>query len=428
MIRAKSDSSNTLTARAVVVGGGFAGAATAYHLGRRGLGDVVLIEKEEVAGVHSSGRNAAMVRQVTSGTEIARLARSGGIAIRRIAREREAAGACGFYHQTGSLLLARNDDRKRTTQKLRRDAENARAGGLDVFLWDRPTTVAKFPILRGSEFDLACYCPSDGVVDIASLLEFYLKGIRRSGGRILFRHEAVEILADADGTRGVRVGDFEIRAPVVVNASGGWAPTLKTTGHASTPAMRPTRRHLFVTPPLPWVSRDWPFIWDLTNEIYFRPESGGLLLSACDVLDCDPTETSTLEDERVQSGAVELLKKKLDASFPTLSGISIQRGWTGIRTLTEDGRFVIGPEPELPGLFWVAGLGGHGVTTSYPVGELAAELVLDPTRDEDNPFSPARFARPSRAAAEGGARRSTSPKPERIKTQPGRARSNRAAP
>src|SRR5688500_10468357 len=46
----------------VVIGGGFAGAATAYHLTRLGLANVVVLESEDVPGRHSSGRNAAMAR------------------------------------------------------------------------------------------------------------------------------------------------------------------------------------------------------------------------------------------------------------------------------------------------------------------------------------------------------------------------------
>ena len=43
------------------------------------------------------------------------------------------------------------------------------------------------------------------------------------------------------------------------------------------------------------------------------------------------------------------------------------------------------------GLFWVAALGGHGVTASWAVGQFAAEVFLG--RREAGPLDPARFAR-----------------------------------
>jgi D-arginine dehydrogenase len=60
-----------------VIGAGFAGAATAYHLARRGARSVHILEQEPVAGVHSSGRNAAFLRQVIADPAIARLAAAG---------------------------------------------------------------------------------------------------------------------------------------------------------------------------------------------------------------------------------------------------------------------------------------------------------------------------------------------------------------
>ena len=71
----------------------------------------------------------------------------------------------------------------------------------------------------------------------------------------------------------------------------------------------------------------------------------------------------------------------------------LARGWAGLRTLTPDGRFVIGADPRLEGFTWVAGLGGHGMTTACGVGELGALAVLGsdlgaPYRDA---FAPLRF-------------------------------------
>ena len=56
-----------------IIGAGFAGAATAYHLTRRGASDIVILEQESIPGFHSSGRNAAMVRQCVSDPALAAL-------------------------------------------------------------------------------------------------------------------------------------------------------------------------------------------------------------------------------------------------------------------------------------------------------------------------------------------------------------------
>src|SRR5262245_21724405 len=46
-----------------IVGAGIAGASVAWHLARAGAEGIVLLEREPEPGLHSSGRNAALVRQ-----------------------------------------------------------------------------------------------------------------------------------------------------------------------------------------------------------------------------------------------------------------------------------------------------------------------------------------------------------------------------
>jgi D-arginine dehydrogenase len=90
------------------------------------------------------------------------------------------------------------------------------------------------------------------------------------------------------------------------------------------------------------------------------------------------------------------------AALPGAASARLRNVWAGLRTLTPDGGFVVGPDPRLPGLCWVAGLGGHGMTTSPAVGELAAALILDGRVDwpDAAALSPARFL--PAAASESG--------------------------
>jgi glycine/D-amino acid oxidase-like deaminating enzyme len=126
----------------------------------------------------------------------------------------------------------------------------------------------------------------------------------------------------------------------------------------------------------------------VSHDIYFRPEGEGLLLCACDQQELVPGDPPV--DETVK----ELLAEKIEKHIPALSRVSINKAWAGFRTLSADGRFVIGWDPKAVGFFWVAGLGGHGVTTSSSVGELAADLILGGPQQTSAPFSPGRFVSP----------------------------------
>jgi glycine/D-amino acid oxidase-like deaminating enzyme len=111
-----------------------------------------------------------------------------------------------------------------------------------------------------------------------------------------------------------------------------------------------------------------------------------LLLCACDQTELPPGDPPL--DESVK----EMLAEKIERYMPALSEVSISRAWAGFRTLTPDGRFVIGWDHQLENFFWVAGLGGHGMTTSAAVGELAAELLLAGAGNQPTAFAPDRFA------------------------------------
>jgi glycine/D-amino acid oxidase-like deaminating enzyme len=126
-------------------------------------------------------------------------------------------------------------------------------------------------------------------------------------------------------------------------------------------------------------------VWDVSHDIYFRPEGDGLLLCACDQQELPPG------DPPVDPAMREVLAQKIHRYMPGLEAVSIHRYWAGFRTISGDGRFVIGWDPQLVGFFWVAGLGGHGVTTSPAVGALAAELLLGGPDRQADAFSPARF-------------------------------------
>jgi len=363
----------------VIVGAGFAGAATAYHLTRRGIGDILVLEQESIPGFHASGRNAAMLRQCVADPELTKLALNGAAFIQKLPSDWPEPV---IFKNNGSLLLGSGAG----WEKLKRDGEVGRSVGISgIAEWSPTEAMRHVPLLKDAEFDGALWCASDGVVDIHALLSGYLKLAASRGAQIRYS-------AAVQGVRRKPGADFEldtaegvVGCKVLVNASGAWANVIAGLAGAQLLPLRACRRHLFVSPPLPWVDRGWPFVWDVSHDIYFRPEGEGLLLCACDQTELAPGDPPL--DESVK----DMLAGKIQRYMPGLSDVSISRGWAGLRTLTPDGRFVIGWDEKVEGLFWVAGLGGHGMTTSAAVGELAADLLLGGPAPLWAPFAPGRF-------------------------------------
>jgi D-arginine dehydrogenase len=317
----------------LIVGAGLAGASTAYYLGRRGVREVLLVEKEQVPDVHSSGRNAALVRSVVSEPDI-RVMTTRGAAVLR------ADGLAPFRH-TGSVLIGMGDEQ----------------------------AARHFPLAQGQ----GMWCPDDGVVEVAALLQTYL-----ASRSVLFNTEVVGIDPSGERLR-VHTSRGDILTRVLVNAAGPWA------GRLGRLDLTPMNRHVFVTPPREDIGANWPFVWDTTEGLYFRPESGGLLLCACDEQPAAPG------DYQPDPGVTDRLHELTARLQPGLGDIAVMNSWVGQRVFARDRKFVIGFDPRDRRVFHVAGLGGHGVTASPAVGRLAADLLVNGEPTQPNPFDPARL-------------------------------------
>jgi D-arginine dehydrogenase len=350
-------------ADAVVIGGGFAGAAAAYQLSRRGLRNVVLLEQEDLLGRHASGRNAGMARRLVVKANQRTLAIEG---IRFMEEPPDDFPQHPYFRRTGALMLGD----EATAPELRAAVASAQEAGVAAE-WLEPGEVhAMVPATRGGTFAGATYGPEDGVADVAALLDGYLRAGREHGVRVVTGCRLLAIEREADRITAARTSQGKISTPLVVNAAGAWASEVARMAGAATIPLRSLKRHLMVTSPLPWVDRSWPFVWDVTHEVYFRPEPPGLLLSPCDASEAGPGESGT------EHAAMESLAEKLTRWLPALAGLTVAHTWAGLRTFTADGNPVLGSDPGLSGFFWCAGLGGNGMTISAAVARLLADAVL----------------------------------------------------
>ncbi len=375
-----------IKADVLVIGGGFAGLSTAYYLAKKGTKNIVVIEGEKKLGGHSSGRNAGMIRQAIAEPVTARLAKKGRDTLARL--EKKFWRDIGFK-PNGSLLLSGPkglDELKATHKTL------AKIGVASRWL-RREEAERKVPILKGAKFSRALFCPSDALVRIQALLRGFLKAFSFYGVPVLCGLK-VQTIERKEGGFLVRTGQRTFFAKKIVNAAGAAAGLIGEKAGAFSVPLTPYRRHLFQSGFFRGEAANWPFVWDVTHNFYFRPVGSSLLLSPCDRVAV--TKHYAAEGrEKMDLHMKELLFRKMKASRADFRGLRIKEGKSGLRTMAPDGRFVIGEDPKLKNFYWVAGLGGHGVTTCFSVGEFAAASILGKKRDKDlvRALSPKRFTR-----------------------------------
>ena len=343
----------------LIIGGGIAGLTTAAALAERGADSMALLDRELVHGFYASGQNAVIARSLTGRPEHSRLAIEG----------RAALSERGLLDATGGLLLAMDPS------KL--DAAEAEAASLGV---EAHRGEGGAPGLRAAAH---LRVPGDGVIDVHGLLGACARRAREAGAKLHYGCPVKAIHPDKDGFT-VEAEGRAFRAKTVVNAAGAWASEVSRMAGGLDLPMTPLRRHLAWTDQACLAG---PWAWWVDRPFYARVESGGTLMCPCDEEEV-PLPAPGRQPE-VDPEAIAGLQPLLDEVMPGASDHGLVRAWSGLRTFSPDRRFVLGWDPVNPRLFWVAGLGGHGMTTGLAVGKLAAKLLLDGGAHE---LSPARFA------------------------------------
>ena len=346
----------------LIVGGGVAGVATAWSLGRLGARDVCLLERETLLGTQSSGLNAAILRTLSGSPALTQISERGAAFL---ADPPQDFSPVPLVRECGLLLTA---DSQTSADLLRAfETRGEHSSGQRI---PREQVRRLFPRLE-HQYELALWFPREGRIDIAALMAGFERGARAAGVQIGSGVEVASLMVENQRVTGVRLTDGQrLRAATVVLAAGAWAGALGQAA-GSRVQLEPRRRHLMVTTPSSDIDPNSPVLWHQGQApFYLRPESGGLLFCACDEAVVDPDHCPT--DPLVR----DLLAERASQQVPSLAAAGMSSFWAGMRTFTHDGQFAIGPDPQLEGLFWVAGLGGHGMVCSAPAGALAARSLL----------------------------------------------------
>jgi D-arginine dehydrogenase len=342
--------------RIVIVGGGIAGLAAAYHLAREGAPSVVLFESKALVATHSSARNAAIYVGVSGGAWGDLSRRSRELLDAMLGRAR-------WLRRNGFMYVAPEEAMLREEETLARAAEVPH-----VFLRRREVE-ARVPVLTGGFGEAGLLLPEAGVLDIHVITSHLAERAQAAGARLVLGQEITRLSVSGGRAQGVEWASGEIvAADAVVLAPGAWAAALGASCGASLP-LQPLRRHLAQLDPTEPVDEHGPTVWALGVEVYFRPESGGALASPCDEVPWPPSLPPT------DAGALEKLADRLAQLAPSLGLAALRRAWACLRTFAPDRLPVIGADPRVGGLYWLAAFGGSGMSVGVGAGELLAALM-----------------------------------------------------
>ena len=358
----------------VVIGSGIAGAAVACRLAPDLA--VTLVEREATPGLHATGRSAAMLNETSGDPVVCSLATASRPFLSHPPPE---LGLSAALLGPRGLLWVGGEG---TADPL--DALVAKAPWAARRV-DRDGARALVPTLS-DEAAVAggVHEPGAMTIDVAALLDGYLRAFRAAGGDLRLSAEVARCSRPAGrgGDWLVEAGPHRIAAPLLVDAAGAWADVVATGAGLAPLGLQPMRRTAALVAAPDEVAA-WPMVMDVAGRWYAEPETGGLLISPADETPTDPGDPRPEEIDVAL--AIELVNDALGLALR-----HVRRAWAGLRTFTPDRVPVAGPHPDDPSFVWLVGQGGSGIKTSPALAAVVHDLVVGgrPVPDE---LSPARL-------------------------------------
>ena len=373
--RVDSEGGGDLPARAevVVVGGGIVGASIAYHLTRRGVTDVLLLEQGTLTG-GTTWHAAGLVSQLKSSHSLTKLATYSARLFEAL--EDETGQATG-YRTPGSISVASDEER---WEEILRGMSMAKT--VDVEMEVIPVEKAQefWPHLNIDDLVGAVYIPKDGQTSPVDTTMALAKGAKDRGARIAEGVAVERLRVENERIVGVETEQGYVEADAVVLATGMWTRHLAETAGVSVP-LQACEHFYLVTEPLD-IAPGTPTLRDPTNYTYFKEETGKIMAGFFEPrakvwnLDGIPRDFTfgTLPEDWEHVGPI--FERSIHR-VPILGEVGIQLFFNGPEAFTPDGVYHLGEAPEVDRLYVAAGFNSVGIQSAGGAGSAVADWIVD---------------------------------------------------
>ena len=357
-------------ARVVIIGGGITGCSILYHLAKAGWSDVVLLEKHEL----TSGSTCQAAGLVTMFNVSPTMMRFRKYSI-------ELYSQLGVFQHVGSLRLASS---KEQLKDLQRAVSRAHGIGLEAEIVSPDEARRLMPAISSESLYGAVYIPRDGHLDPHQTTHAVANAARQLGATI---HTGVLVtgieLSPQGEVRKVITNQGEIRAEIVINAAGIWAPQVAAMVGAFAPSTPIDHQHVALKAvPGYELPHDMPCFRDPDNLVYGRAESGGVVFGGYEPNPAARWIDGVPWDHAARAlppdfGRFEQLMEGAIRRFPFLDRAEIVRLICHPDALTPDANPLLGPMPGIGGFWVAAGLSLNGFGGGGGIGQVMAEWIIE---------------------------------------------------
>lgn len=374
MIRLKNRAS------VVVIGGGVVGCSIAYNVAKKGITDVVLIEKSFLSS-GATGRCGAGVRQQWGTKQNCLLARESMRIfenfkdILEINRDIE-------LKQKGYLLLAYSENE---LKQFKKNIEIQHSLSIPARLVTPQEAKEIVPGLNIDKLVGGAFCPTDGHANPFQVNIGYAEAAERLGVEINKFTEVKGIRVKNNSIIGVETNKGFITTSKVVDAAGGWSQQIAKWVGVELPIYSERHEILVTEPVKPMLD---PMLMSFSFNIYCQQTPEGSFIMGYGPENEPPSYNMNSSWE-----FLETMSQKATFLLPSLKNIRIIRQWAGLYNMSPDKQPIVSKLNEVEGFYIACGFSGHGFMLAPAIGILMADIITESELTYDVVLDIERFKR-----------------------------------
>jgi glycine cleavage system T protein len=367
-------------ARVVIIGGGIVGCSVAYHLGKIGWQDVVLLERKRIAS-GTSWAAAGLLGQLWADSALTKLAIYGADLYARLEGE---TGQPTGYKRPGSIRVAQTRARK---SEFDRSMAMARSFGIEMEEISLEEARRLFPLLNTKDLVAAWFQPNDGHTNPEDTTQALAKGARMSGAKLIEGVKVTGIKLNRNVIAAVCTDHGDIQCEYVVNCAGMWARQVGQLVGVGIPLHAAEHMHLS-TNPIEGTYKGMPYLRDMDGYIYVKEEMGGLLMGGFEPV-AKPWGAQGIPEDFAYTqlqedwDQFEIFMKNAIRRVPAFEDAEVNSLTTVPESFTPDTAYMLGEAPGVKNFFVAAGMNSVGITSAGGAGKALAQWMDQGYPEED---------------------------------------------
>jgi len=367
-------------AQVVIIGGGIVGCSVAYHLTKLNWKDVVLLERKALTS-GTTWAAAGLVGQLWATSSLTKLATYGTELYARL--EQETDQHTGFV-KCGSLRVAQTKERK---SEYDRSMAMARAFGIEMEEIGFEEARRMWPFLFTDDLEAVYYQPNDAKTNPVDTAQALARGARTGGAKIFEDVKVTDIELKKGAVSAVSTDRGMINCEIVVNCGGMWAREIGKLVGVSVPLQAAEHMHI-VTTPIEGVPKDLPVLRDMDGYIYFREETGGLLMGGFEPV-AKPWGMKGIPDQFAFTELNEdwdqfqIFMDNAIKRCPVLETAQVRHLTVVPESFTPDNAYMLGEAPGVKNFFVAAGMNSVGIASAAGSGKALAQWIDQGYPEED---------------------------------------------